>query len=92
MDHEDWGRELNLEIVWTETDHWRDERSTGSTSRGHVWIRTPCRVAASISINGDKQYAIYTQGLYGLSTQQHEALEKYLESRGWIKRIMYSGK
>lgn len=83
--HESWGKEFNLDLVWTET-------GSESTCRALVWLRIPMRFAATICVNEGKQYAIRTQGLYGLTQQQMEALESHLESRGWRKREQYSGK
>lgn len=85
VNHESWGREFNLDIVWTATTAF-------STCRALVWTRNPVRFAATICVDGDHQYAIHTQGLHGLSHEQREDLEKHLESKGYSKRELYSGK
>src|SRR6478735_7454525 len=83
---EDWGAEFNLELCWTSMEHGRSENRTWTTSRGLVWLRKPYRIAASVFVNDAKQYAIHTQGLYGMSNQELEALKKHLESKGLTQR------
>jgi hypothetical protein len=85
VNHEGLDRALNLDLVWTQA-------TANNTCRALVWIREPMQFAATICIDGDKQYAIHTQGLYGLSPWQREGLERHLESRGYSKRETYSGK
>ena len=87
---EDWGHEHNLELCWTQTERGMSENGTWTDSRALVWLRKPFRIAASIFVR-DSEYAIYTQGLYGISDQEMAALEKHLESKGLTKRDGHVG-
>ncbi len=87
---EEWGREHNLELCWTQTERGMSENGVWEDSRALVWLRQPFRIAASVIVR-DATYAIYTQGLYGMSDGEMSALKKHLESKGLTNRDIRVG-
>ena len=76
---EEW-RTADVELRWYRTEVGRKDEFW-SDVRGMVWGRKSHYCAAMVWVK-DKEFCISTLGLRGLTTDEQELLEMYLESLG----------
>lgn len=88
--YEGWGWDINLEIIWTHREHGVGEEGPWDLYKALLWQRNPMQILASIVIR-NMEYVIHTQGLFGMTKEQQEALEKHLNGMGMKKRESHVG-
>lgn len=86
-----WGWNQNLELQWTSGEQGiNKEGEQWSAARGMLWTRKPTQLLASVYVRNN-EYAVYTQGLYGMTKEQEKSLEEHLQNMGFTKRKQHDG-
>lgn len=82
-----WGVEAGIELSWTQEEYGANGKRIWNVAHGMVWsTNRPSQYLASVYVR-NREYAISTFGLYGLTLKQHKALSEHLErDLGMVKR------